>query len=92
MRYLVSVSRKKKAIKEAEEQMKFELRRKQILEKEEEERRKVAEEKMRRYIIVEMEEETIRETAKNMQVNIYRDLAFSLMARRNWPDVRAVLP
>ena len=67
----VFICRKKKALKLAEEQIKLEIRKKEILEKEEQERRKVAEEKMRQRIIIEMEEKSVRETAEKMRVVLF---------------------
>ena len=64
LRYL----RRQRALKEAEEQVRFELRQKEVLKKEEEERRIMAEEKMRRRVLVEMEEKSLREAAESLRV------------------------
>ena len=64
------LSRKRRVAKEADEMIKLERRQKQIIKKEEEERRKIAEEKMRRGIMIEMEEKTMQEAAKNMRVSL----------------------
>ena len=64
LRYL----RRQRALKEAEEQVRFELRQKEVLKKEEEERRIMAEVKMRRRVLVEMEEKSLREAAESLRV------------------------